>query len=247
MLDVDAWRDLLDSGNGNGSKAAVPFQLAAIDLKSAELHLLGRSFHDVQLRYAQRCALALALPRGARTAELGWQRGRAHCRHLAYRHSGWGQTVAALDSGQPGCDAGTAGRRSGHRQFPFARHGAGRSARRRRKSRGCLAGQAGSKKRCGATYRRGALAPEPHGARDGTNFKFDAGRRKLLGRWVARRRAARHGILDGDATWAGSLDWICRLFRPAQIEAKRTVQEPNRRRPTVGRAVPAIPAAPHHT
>lgn len=45
-LDVDVWRDLLENGNG---KAAAPFPLVAIHLKSAELHLLGRGFHDVQL------------------------------------------------------------------------------------------------------------------------------------------------------------------------------------------------------
>ena len=45
-LDGDAWRELLAA---NGAAAASPFELAAIDLKTDELRLLGRNFHDLRL------------------------------------------------------------------------------------------------------------------------------------------------------------------------------------------------------
>jgi uncharacterized protein (TIGR02099 family) len=60
QLDVDVWRALL-AGNGNGNngngKPAPPFPLAALDLKTSEVHLLGRRFHDVQLTGARKDAL----------------------------------------------------------------------------------------------------------------------------------------------------------------------------------------------
>ena len=60
-LDVDIWRALL-AGNGsngaNGSGNPAPaLPLAAIDLKTAEAHLLGRDFHDVQLNGTRKDAL----------------------------------------------------------------------------------------------------------------------------------------------------------------------------------------------
>lgn len=56
QLDADAWRDLLGgtpNGNGDGKAAAAGFQFDAVELKSAEIHLLDRYFHDVQLSGAR--------------------------------------------------------------------------------------------------------------------------------------------------------------------------------------------------
>ncbi len=48
-IDSDAWRSVLASPqNGNGQGAA-PLTLAAIDLKSANVHALNRDFHDVRI------------------------------------------------------------------------------------------------------------------------------------------------------------------------------------------------------
>lgn len=53
-LDADAWRALLEKNGDsqNGSAPALP-ALASIDLRSAEVRLLGRSFHDLQLNGTQ--------------------------------------------------------------------------------------------------------------------------------------------------------------------------------------------------
>jgi len=53
MLDIDVWRGLLagpESGQAVvGGKSAAPLPFATIDLKTAELHVHGRRFHDVLL------------------------------------------------------------------------------------------------------------------------------------------------------------------------------------------------------
>jgi uncharacterized protein (TIGR02099 family) len=52
-LDVDIWRALL-AENGKPTPA---FPLSAIDLKTAEAHMFGRSFHDIQLNGSRKDAL----------------------------------------------------------------------------------------------------------------------------------------------------------------------------------------------
>jgi uncharacterized protein (TIGR02099 family) len=63
-IDVDAWQSLLSNGDGNATdKAASLPPLSAIDLRSPELVVAHRSFHDVQLqgtRSDARWQLALA-------------------------------------------------------------------------------------------------------------------------------------------------------------------------------------------
>jgi len=49
QLDVDAWREILSSPANGAAPAGTPFQFGAVELKSAALQVLGRSFHDVQL------------------------------------------------------------------------------------------------------------------------------------------------------------------------------------------------------
>ena len=48
-VDADLWRDLLPPRNGNGSSSNLP-PLTAIDLRSADLHLMRRHFHDFRLQ-----------------------------------------------------------------------------------------------------------------------------------------------------------------------------------------------------
>ena len=48
-LDVDAWLSVLNGMNDGNAKSTAPFPLAAIDLKSAELQVRGRTIHDLQL------------------------------------------------------------------------------------------------------------------------------------------------------------------------------------------------------
>ena len=48
-LDADAWLNALSGVNDGNAKSAGPFAFAAIDLKSAELQLRGRTIHDLQL------------------------------------------------------------------------------------------------------------------------------------------------------------------------------------------------------
>ncbi len=51
QLDIDAWRKLLDSGNGDyGGKGGGTLSLSAIELRSDDVHAMRRHFHDVQLQ-----------------------------------------------------------------------------------------------------------------------------------------------------------------------------------------------------
>ncbi|MDP1653523.1 MAG: YhdP family protein [Rhodocyclaceae bacterium] len=50
QLDIDAWRKLFDSGENGENKAGPNLSLVAIDIRSDDVHVMRRHFHDVQLQ-----------------------------------------------------------------------------------------------------------------------------------------------------------------------------------------------------
>lgn len=73
-LDADAWRTLLENGGDsqNGGAPALP-PLASVDLRSAEMRLMGRSFHDLQLNGTQQNGIwRIALDSREAQGSLNW-------------------------------------------------------------------------------------------------------------------------------------------------------------------------------
>ncbi len=102
-IDIDAWRALLETGDGNGNehKATSSFPLSAIDIRSPDVHVAQRQFHDVQLqgtRSDSRWQLALA-SREAQgslswdTAGAGRIAGRLVRLHLPASAGGGGEEI----------------------------------------------------------------------------------------------------------------------------------------------------------
>ena len=74
-VDVDAWREVLarfPNGLGSGETGDGLITLAAMDLRSPELHLIGRDFHDVQLTASRDSRWRIGLDSREAQGQLSW-------------------------------------------------------------------------------------------------------------------------------------------------------------------------------
>ncbi len=258
-LDVDVWRALLArNGNGNG-KPAPALPLDAVDLKTAELHLLGRDFHDIQFDWrAQGGTLALRprQSRGAGKNDLGWHGGRARYRSAGprdpagYRQQRETEAPApppdAADNTQamPAIDLVIDDFRLQEKTFGEVRVAAENRA-------GAWQAKFAVKNEAANLQGTGRWRPSPTAPETALNFKLDVSdAEKLLAR-LGLTDAIRRGTaqLEGDLTWAGAPFALDLPSLTGQLKIDAGKGQFKKLEPGVGRLLgvlsPAVAAAPH--